>query len=350
MGLAAAIGCAGVARACPLCKAAGNLAKEDAPAPSTQPVNTQLADPNAEPVSTALDRPFRVGFSLDVANAYLHHGYVMQDRGLVIQPTLTLATQPIRSGSWTIEPYLLWFNSIHTEQSPGYAGGHGNHARVEKQYQRYLDQPHPGAPYPHYHTRLVDVYIFEEAGGGWVESTIRPGVVFSRGGLTIDAMLEMSFYPTDFHEPVYKLGAKVTYDLASLWDDSSPRDFSLNLIQTATFELSDENGGEESVFETGIEPVFRFGPPDRRVAVAFPVMFGWSPNGYYRDSNNDDYPMGFVSGGMEASMRLPIEEQLGRMYLNLGLTWVQMLADSTQFANGGDEGIFVARVGFGWTW
>jgi hypothetical protein len=337
--------------ACPFCRVSGgDLATDEAAKPAA-PVGEacEHCPPDAHAAGEAHEprSPVRVGVAVDVMSAYVEHGYVQQDRGLIIQPIISLSTRPIDRGDWRIEPYLVWFNSFHTERSKGYMGGHGNHRRVEQEYQRYLAEPHEGATLPHYHTRLVDVLVFDDAGGGWFETEIKPGIFLTRGPWTIDLMLKGRFFPSGFHDTMLEAGAKVSFDLASVWSDADTEDFSLKLSQLVLVELKDDNGPEDVVLETSIEPTWRWRWDERRVSLSLPVTLGTSPDGFYRDSSNDETPFGFVSVGVVGSTSLNVDPKWGKWFLNAGVTYTQMLSDSTQFTNGGDEYIVSGRVGFG---
>jgi hypothetical protein len=340
-----------IASACPFCKVAGGEIGNDLNACCANP--DEMGDHHEQATSgpstgSAADPfPLRFGFAAEVSNAYFRHGYMQQDRGVVFQPTLSVSLRPIERGGWSIDPYFVWFNSIHSEESPGYAGGHGNHTRVEQEYQNYLAAPHAGSPLPHYHTRLVDVITFDDAGGGWFETELKPGIVFMRGPLIIDVNLMGSLYPSDFHDTMIELGVRVSYDLAALWDEQRRPDFSLRFNNALSHELKDDNGGEETIIETSLEPTYRFKVGNHRMSVAVPVGTGWSPNGYFQDINLDDENFGYVSLGLKTTVQLPTDSRRGRWFVNAGVTWYRLLADSAIFANGGDEDAVVASVGIG---
>lgn len=327
--------CAAAAQACPYCKVTrDDLGLLDSP------------EANVEAASQPSKKGLRFGASFDFASAYFHHGYMMQDRGVVFQPAISISPQPIVRGNWVLEPYLVWTNTFNSEESPGYAGGHDGHSRTEQQYQQYLDQPHEGAPLPHFHTRLVDVITYEDAGGGWFESEIRPGIRIGNGPFTLDLMLKGHIYPTDFHDTIIEIAAKASYDLDSLWSDTPRPDFGLRATLVLTQELKDDNGSEDFLIEPTIEPIFRFDVKGHRGSVSVPLTLGMSPNGFYKDSDFDDALFGYLSLGVELSLPLPVNEKYGRWYLNAGVTGYQMLADSAEFANQGEQAVG-AHVGIG---
>jgi hypothetical protein len=337
--IAVAIGCsllAAVANACPYCK----VTRDELGILDIPEANVEAASQPAK------EEGLRFGFSADVASGYFHHGYMMQDRGLAFQPAIAVSTQPIVRGDWVFEPYLVWTNTFNTEESPGYAGGHDGHSRTEQKYEQYLDEPHAGNPLPHYHSRLVDVISYDDAGGGWFESELRPGVRVSRGPLAVDLLIKGHVYPSDFHDTIIEIGAKTSYELDSLWSSERNRDFGLRATVMVTHELKDDNGSRDTIIETTLEPIYRFSFKDKRGSISAPVTLGMSPNGFYRGSDLDDELFGFVSIGIEASVPLPVDAKYGRWFLNAGVTGYQMLSDSSEFANQGEQA-FVARVGVG---
>jgi hypothetical protein len=109
----------------------------------------------------------------------------------------------------------------------------------------------------------------------------------------------------------------------------------------------DKNGGEETVIEPSIEPTYRFKIGDYRTSVTLPIAVGISPNGYYQDVNLDDDTFGYASLGLKATVQLPTDPRHGRWFVNAGVTWYRLLADSAIFANGGDEDAVVVSVGVG---
>lgn len=334
--LAVSLAYSSLAAACPYCK----VTRDDLGVLELPSESAEAASRPVEP------RGLRFGVSADFASGYFHHGYMMQDRGLVFQPAIAVSTQPITRDGWVVEPYLVWTNTFNSEESPGYGGGHDGHSRTEQQYQRYLDQPHAGNPLPHYHTRLVDVISYEDAGGGWFESEIRPGVRFSRGPLAVDLMIKGHIYPTDFHDTIIEVAAKASYDLDSLWSDAAYTDFGLRLTGIVTQELKDDNGSRDTILEAILEPIYRFSLKGNRGSISVPVTLGMSPNGFYKDSNFDDAFLGYISLGVEASVPLPVDAKRGKWFLNFGVTGYHMLADSAEFANQGEHAA-VAHVGVG---
>lgn len=326
--------------ACPYCKVArdeqGILDDAGAAQAATGQAATSQPDKNA----------LRFGVAFDFASGYFHHGYMMQDRGLVFQPSVSVSTQPIVRGDWVFEPYLVWTNTFNTHESPGYAGGHDGHSRTEQQYQQYLDEPHEGAPFPHFHSRLVDVISYEKAGGGWFETELRPGVRITRGPLALDLLVKGHVYPSDFHDTIIEIGAKVSYELESLWSEEKHPDFGLRATTFFVQEVKDDNGSLDTIIESTLEPIYRFNYGGKRGSISLPITLGMSPNGFYRDSDYGDAFFGFTSLGMEVSLPLPVDEKYGRWFLNAGVTGYQMLSDSAEFANG-DSYRIVGHVGFG---
>ncbi len=336
-----------VAVACPFCKVAGGNLAEDDPNELLKhllPDSQCCTKPHEE--SNKLF-PLRIGISIDTPTAYFHHGYMQQDRGLIVQPAITFTTQPLKYDGWVIEPYFSWWNSIHSESSPGYAGGHGSHTKVEQQYQEYLDAPHAGSPLPHYHTRLVDVIVLDDTGGGWFETELMPGVLMIKDPLRIDLQFKAGIYPSDFHDTKLEIGGKFTYDAASIWNKDSHRDFSLYLGTSFNHEIKDDAGSAETVIEPSIEPVWRTKLMGQRVAISMPITLGLTPNGYYRHTSNQHQMLGYLATAVKVSIELPVKEKVGQWFLNISVTENHLFADSAIFANGGEKDAIVGTIGIG---
>jgi hypothetical protein len=291
--------------------------------------------------------PLRFSIGAEFATSYFRHGYMQQDRGMILQPSLAVSTQPISAGKLSIEPYFTWWNSIHSDQSPGYAGGHGGHTRVEQEYQQYLDQPHSGAPLPHYHTRLVDVIKFDDAGGGWFETQLMPGVTLTQDPVRLDLKLKACFFPSNFHDTMIEAGGKFTFDAAWLWNHAPDRPFSLFVGASAFAEVKDDNGDLETIVEPFIEPTWRTSIGSRALTLALPITAGIGPDGYYRNTANQDESLGYVSAALRMTLQLNSGSEHGRWFLNSTLTYTHLLADSAIFANGGDDHAVYASIGIG---
>ena len=80
------------------------------------------------------------------------------------------------------------------------------------------------------------------------------------------------------------------------------------------------------------------------------VAIGVSLDDYYFDDDGDDENIGFLSAGIAASIPLPLPEEYGTWSLNGSATYVQMVAESLEAANCGDDNRVVGKVGVGFTY
>lgn len=347
--------------ACPKCKVAtGDLAGSENLTADPISLPTEIATTqDSDAIAPIRREPRRFSFAAgaDLTTAYFYRGYLQQDRGVIFQPYLTLSMNlgDPTSGGWVVQPYVGWWNSIHSEAVDGVRGGHGRHnhtARTETRTERYLDKPHPGMPFPHFHNRTVTVFIpgNDGSGKGWYETEVIAGATFIRGDFWMDLSYHAHWFPEDTHDFVHEVGVKISYDVTGFWDERPgwQRDFSLRPWISVFRELGDDNGDENTYMEVGLEPTWKFRCFGRRVAVSTPIALGGSPDGYYFDpKTDDDELLGYTSAALKASISLPVPEKYGHWYLSGSVTWLHLLAESAIENNRGDENEFIGTIGIG---
>ena len=87
------------------------------------------------------------------------------------------------------------------------------------------------------------------------------------------------------------------------------------------------------------------------LTIALPVKLGVSLDEYYTDSQGDNYFYGFVSGGVTATLPLPMPAKYGSWNLVASVEYIQMLADSVEAANdGGTEYELTGRIGISFSY
>lgn len=338
----------GVAAACPKCKvAAGDLAGADSGSDVTG-----LDD--ARPTLSLFGQPVSVSLGADVTTAYFYRGYLQQDRGLIVQPYLTLSTTFETDSGWKVQPYLGWWNSLHDQAIDAPRGGHGRHNHNPRTEQREVtinDPGHAGNLNPHTHTYTADVFFPGTAGTGkgWYEAQLMAGVTLIRGDWWLDLSYQPHFFPANTHDFVQELGGKLSYDVAGFWDSkpSAQRSLSVRPHLTVFRELSDDNGDENTYVEVGIEPTWRFRVFGQRAALSLPIVAAGSPDGFYYSNDGNDETFGYASAALRASLALPIPRKYGDWYLNGSLTYLQLVADSVQEGNRGDSEELIGTIGIG---
>jgi len=358
-----------VAHACPACRvAAAGLA--DGPGAGARP-HVHVGDETASccvvphdeqtPVS-AVDfpsdgakastpiGPFTLALGSDFTNAYFHRGYLQQDEGFVVQPFLVLSTTLVRDPvrQLVVRPYLGWWNSFQDGPSDGARFGHGGSPKTVTKQKLIWEEAHPGMPYRHYH--VVNVTEIEGGTGqGWYETDLMAGVTVNWRDWTLDLQYHAHIFPSGPHDAVQEIGAKLSYDIASIVDDRpiTERPFSLTASVGVWRELKDDNGSEETYVELSIEPSWRTKVGAYQVGIGLPVLVGSSPDGYYTTAELEDQTWGYLSVGVKVSVLLPIPRNFGRWYVNTSVTYLNLLAESARFANGGEPHEWIGSVGLG---
>jgi hypothetical protein len=148
--------------------------------------------------------PFQLTGGVNVTTAYYHRGYLQENQGVIVQPHLTLAYTAYERGGpdgFSLTPYVSWWNSLHD-------------ARTFTDGDRDL----------------------------WYESELMAGVVVANGPASLDLKYTLYSYPNGALSQIQELGAKASYDFASLWRDASqPSNFVLLGWVAVEKELSDQN-------------------------------------------------------------------------------------------------------------
>lgn len=101
------------------------------------------------------------------------------------------------------------------------------------------------------------------------------------------------------------------------------------------------NSGHGNYYEVGIVPALpAFGP----VTVSFPVNVGFGSNNFYLENKG----FGYFSGGVNASVALPVPAKFGTWALNAGVTYVRLNETNADFA-ASDKNRMVWQAGIGAT-
>jgi hypothetical protein len=347
----AALALARVGLSCPECKtAAADMADQPQP---VDPKNLTLDQPDGETLKRPpSDRRFHVNAGVDFPSSYFFRGYAQQTEGFIVQPFITLSATIYDDKNIRVRPYIGWWNSFGDTATTGTRGGHGPlHSRTVTRQVMDTHSHDGGQTFETHPITVTETILGSGASGdgkGWYESDIMAGVTTNIGELIIDIQYHLMMFPDDSHDQVQEVGAKISYDLASIWQpDKSQRDFSLKPHFTVYQELEDRNGSEETYMEVGIEPAYRFKLFGQRAGVSAPVYFGFSPNGYYVDNDGDDTTAGYLGAAIKGTIVLPIDEKLGTWYLNGSVTYLDLIADSVRDANGGDGSQWIGSVGIG---
>jgi hypothetical protein len=283
----------------------GQVAADEEKTKSQQPVveaevkETEPSGPNAGKLSWS--------GGTDFATAYFFRGYNQEDQGLIAQPYANLYLKAVDTDSLKVTPYLGTWNSLHSEDTLANAGGG------------------PDA---------------------WYESDFIAGVDVSSGAFTFGVVYTAYTYPGGAFETIQELGAKVT------WDDTEFQKgklgFALKPYVAVYAETSDGNGSEDWYGEVGISPgVYTFNKDGKYpVALAVPIIAGFNLKDYYFDADGDEQILGYISAAVTASVPLAfVPSDYGSWNLTGTFQYLFLNADSTEFANHGDDSEFIGKLG-----
>lgn len=216
--------------------------------------------------------------------SYVFRGYVIEEDHFLFQPDLTLSIDT-EVGGFAVTPYFnAWFN--------------------------FTDAPAPGDPEWFNEINLA-LGAEIELGGG-----------FSAGVTYI-------WYnsPADVFDDIHEIGVSLSHE---------------NLLNPSVAiyrELDNRNGEENTYIELSIIPGWDV-PQIDQLHFDFPVVLGLSPDEYFTDSDGDGYVFGYISGGVVGTFELTENWSIA-----VGVDYIQMLADSTEDSNDGDEHQIVGHAG-----
>jgi len=263
--------------------------------------------PSADPNTGALS----VEAGVDWVSSYFFRGYNQEDTGMIVQPYASLGINIVDSDDVDVTAYITSWNSLHSEQTGG--------------------------------------------DGIWFESDVVGQVDVVVGGFTFSGMYLLYTYPDDAFDTVQEVGVQISYDDSNFWNERA-EGFALKPWIGIYKETSDGNGEQDTYGEVGIAPTWSLPIKDKGwtagdLSISLPVKLGVSVDDYYTDSDGDNEFFGYVSGGITATLPLPIPAKYGSWSLVGSVEYIQMLADSVEAANdGGTEYELTGRIGITMTY
>lgn len=270
--------------ACPYCKA-------DA---------SGLASTNAPPADDAASLPVMLSGGLDFTSAYYFRGYLQADHGLIAQPYLNIFTTQTIQEDLVIRPYVSLFNSTHF------------------------------AP----NNRMADM------------SDVMVGAVTNWNGFMIDS--RYAFYtmsPMD-RTPVHEIGAKVSYNIFSAWDDiPSLKPFAIRPFIGVYGDYITDQNTVQMFANVGVEPTWRLELGKFKIGLGMPIDWGLGANGYYFNSDGSNAACGYFGSGLTSSVALPVPAACGQWFLNTSVQYLRLTADSTQVAGEGHDNVCIGKIG-----
>ncbi len=218
-----------------------------------------------------------------IPSSYVFRGYVLEEDHFIVQPQVTIGYDT-EIGGFAVSPYITAWGNLTDMSAPGE---------------------------PEWFNEL-DVYL-----GADIElpNNFTLGVVYN-------------YYnsPADVFDDVHELGITLSHE-----DVLNP---SIGVFR----EICDKGGTEDTYIELSVTPGFDV-PQFDKLHLDFPLVLGVSPDKYYLDSNEDGTFWGYCSAGVSATYTLD-----DHWSLTAGVSVVQMLADSVEASNKGDEQQYVGSI------
>ena len=274
-----------------------------APAMDDKTAPSQTQQPAPEPA--VLSEPgvntgaIHFGADLNLTTSYFFRGYNQEDTGLIFQPNVYMTFNAFKSDDLNVDLKLGSWNSFHSEQTA--------------------------------------------SDDAWYESDLYALSSVTYKGFSFNLGYTAYTYPGDAFDTIQEVGISTSYDDSKWWTDWGVDGFALKPSIGWYWEIEDGNGSEDKYLELGLYPSYTLNRSDwgmiGKGAITFPVILGMSTDGYYLDSDGHNEFFGYISGGATLSFPLGdvIPAKYGNWTCNVGGNYIQMLADSTEFANDGGE-------------
>ena len=276
--------------------AASVAAEDDAPVyRSNRPYASDIAA--ADPK----DSPWGVTGGVDVRDNYFFRGYNLAP-GLNVQPYFDVLYTVYQKGEFAVTPHIgTWLNFTEDQGTE--------------------DPTH------------------------WGEVDLNLGVAVDWGDFTFDFQYFFYDSPNNTFLQSEEIGVDVTYDDSRFWKTGPIA--ALNPSVAFFHEFHDRNDDESDAYVgLGLEPELRSFDLGRvPVTVSFPLTLGGSYNGYYFNSDNEVDQLGFWSAGVKFGFDLPQPENSPRWRVEAEATYIRLMADSVENANGGDRDDIAIRAG-----
>ena len=263
------------------------------------------AEESAPPVNSG---KLTVTAGIDWVSQYVFRGVVQQDQGLVLQPYVDLGFK-LWQGDGPVNSVTLntgiW-NSMHSDDT-------------------------------------TPLGVTANKSGPWFEADLYAGVSV---GLFKDWTATVTYvsynYPNNATSQIEELDVKVAYNDSELMGPFALAPYALWAI-----EIDDGNGAENQYWEFGVAPGFTLiESQDYPVKLTFPVTVGLSTDHYYLEDNGQNDLLGFVSGGIIASMPITcIPKEYGSWTLTGGVIVYYHGEGATGASSGTESFEIVGKAG-----
>jgi hypothetical protein len=177
-------------------------------------------------------------------------------------------------------------------------------------------------------------------------SDVMVGAVTNWNGFMIDTRYAFYNMGPQMRTPVHELGAKVSYNLISLWDENeSLKPFGLRPFVGVYGDYITDQDTVQLFANVGVEPTWRFDLKGTKVGLSLPIDWGLGGNGYYFNSDGSNAPCGYFGSSLTASIALPVPEQYGQWFLNTSVQYLHLSAYSTQTAGEDRNDVCIGKIG-----
>lgn len=243
----------------------------------------------ADEAATIQEEAETSGLSLEaqitVPSSYVFRGYVIEDDHFIVQPEFT-ATYETQVGDLSIAPYFTAWANLTDLSAPG------------------------------------DPEWFNE-----LDLTLGTDIDLTHG-FSLGLIYNYYNSPANFFDDIHEVGITLSHDCFI-----NP---SIGLFR----EIHNESNDENTYIELSIEPALHDVPIMDRLVLSLPIVVGLSPDEYFTDSDGDGSVFGFASIGIAGEYTF-----CEQWSLLAGVDYIQMLSDSTEESNDGDEYKIVGRIG-----
>lgn len=242
----------------------------------------------ADEAATTQEEAETSGLSLEaqitVPSSYVFRGYVIEDDHFIVQPEFT-ATYETQVGDLSIAPYFTAWANLTDLSAPG------------------------------------DPEWFNE-----LDLTLGTDIGLTHG-FSLGLIYNYYNSPANFFDDIHEVGITLSHDCFI-----NP---SIGLFR----EIHNESNDENTYVELSLTPGFDV-PQIKNLRIDFPLVLGLTPDDYYTDSDGDSSLFGYASVSIDASYAF-----CEQWSLLAGVDYIQMLSDSTEESNDGDEYKIVGRIG-----
>ncbi len=239
---------------------------------------------------------FHFGADFNWTTSYFFRGYNQEDTGLILQPNIYTTFNAVKSDDVNVDLKLGSWNSFQSEQTA--------------------------------------------SDSIWYENDLYALASVTVSNFKFNVGYTFYTYPGDAFNTVQELGFSTGFNDAKLWEDAGLKGFTLNPTLGWYFETDDGNGDEDQYIELGLAPTYAIDRDDMGMVgkgtITFPMILGMSPDGYYVGSDGHNSFFGYYSVGATLGMPLDVvPTKYGTWTANVGVNYIQMLADSTELSNDG---------------